>query len=98
MTFCQWFIDSVVTATRRQRSWDTSGSIYSLRHDAGLNFVRNGAFDINGWREKRNFISRDFANLPDIDISLGFDTFLTNVVGQSSQEILSAQKTLTFPP
>ena len=100
VTFCQGWIDKVVSrnnaVNRNQYIWSTQKSIYGLRNEARRYATGNGAFGINTWRRARNHGTGDFSNVPDIDVSLGFETFLTNVVCHSFLEILDIQKTLTL--
>lgn len=102
VTFCEWWIHKVVSQNnarnRHQFIWSTQNSIYGLRNEARRYATGNGAFDINEWRRARNYVTTDFSNVPDIDASLGFETFLTNVVCQSFLEVLDIQKTLTLLP
>lgn len=42
----------------------------------------DGVIDMDLWRSWRDEFLTTGSGLPDIDVSIGFDTFLTSVVGQ----------------
>ena len=69
-------------ANEKNGGWDTEKSVNGLRNLA----ESYNAFDfkLEPWRVKRNRILARAAGLRDIDISVGFDTFLTSVVGYHS--------------
>ena len=63
--------------------WDTSQSIIDLRAEIKEYQDGNGDVDWDGWREWRNGFMPQGAVLPDVDMSIGFDTWLTSVVGHN---------------
>lgn len=84
VTFCAWFIRLAMVDDAYHRLWDTQKSINGLRRQAKTYSTGNGAFDMTMWRgQRQNELPRS-RGLPDIDVSVGFDTFLTSVVGRYS--------------
>ena len=81
VTFCPWFIEDVKEMDEEGLLWDTTSSIYYLRRRATLIEDGNGNVDLDAWREWRNNYMPWGIPLPDIDMSIRFDTFLTGVVG-----------------
>lgn len=81
VTFCEWFIDHMVDQyIYGGIVWDTSISIRDLRTHVTEYQDGNGDVDRDGWRDWRNGFMPQGAYLPDVDMSIGFDTWLTSVV------------------
>ena len=70
-------------AEARDRGWNTDKSVNGLR-DLATEYSPQGVFNIRLWRNKRLMVLPRSGGLRDIDVSIGFDTFLTSVVGQHS--------------
>lgn len=86
VTFCGWFIRKAMVAEERGKEWNTDISVNGLRNLATTYIRDTGDFDIGLWRNARLIMIPRSIDLPDIDVSVGFDTFLTSVVGQDSPD------------
>lgn len=88
VTFCEWFTYAMVDqwegyGTANNKIWDTAESIIDTR--AQLTRFQDGNEDVD-WDERRDWRNRFMPqgkDLNDVDMSIGFDTFLTSVVGHN---------------
>lgn len=84
ITFCPWLLSRAIADEAANRLWDTQLSINGLRDLATRYSAPNGDFNIGRWRIRRlSRLTRSYG-LPDIDVSVGFDTFLTGVLAHTS--------------
>ena len=81
VTFCGWFINQAMADDAINELWTTEQSINGLRQQASRYNMGDGSFDMTRWRNQRQLTLERSRGLPDIDVSVGFDTFLTIVVG-----------------
>lgn len=84
VTFCEWFINGLVEDSNAGIVFDTRRTIYKLRAGATEYEDGNGDVNMDEWRAWRNGWLTQGTNLPDIDMSIGFDTFLTSMVSHLS--------------
>ena len=85
VTFCGWFLKKAMYEETTEKLWNTQLSINGLRDLASTRYVTgNGDFSIEAWRIERSNLLRRSRGLPDIDVSVGFDTFLTSVLAHTS--------------
>ncbi len=80
ITFCEWFVTGLVEVSNAGIVFDTRRTIYELRAGATEYEDGNGDANMDEWWAWRNQRLTQGINLPDIDMSIGFDTFLTSVV------------------
>ena len=83
VTFCGWFIDRAMTEDQNNELWNTDLSINGLR-DLATRLSTGSIFNIGRWRSERYSRLHRSRGLPDIDVSVGFDTFLTTVLAHTS--------------
>lgn len=81
ITFCPWFLQDVKEWAEEGLLWDTTLSINYTRGRASLIQEGDGNVDLYAWRAWRDDYMPQGEGLPDIDMSIGFDTFITAVVG-----------------
>ena len=83
VTFCGWFIDRAMTEDADNKLWNTDLSITGLR-DLATSLRRGNTFDIYKWRNERYTRLPRSHGLLDLDVAVGFDTFLTSVLAHTS--------------
>lgn len=82
VTFCEWLMLKLMDESVSGGVWDTRKSIYGLRAKANEMDDWDGNIDMAEFRTWRDAFMTTGSGLPDIDVSIGFDTFLTSVVGR----------------
>ena len=83
VTFCGWFINRAMTRDANNELWTTDLSMNGLR-DLATRWSTGNTFDIGRWRQARYSRLRKSRGLLDLDVSVGFDTFLTSVLAHTS--------------
>ena len=81
VTFCGWFLRKAMAAEANNKEWNTDKPVNGLRSLATRYSNQYGDLNLATWRNQRFRTLRRSGGLPDIDVSIGFDTFLTSVVG-----------------
>ena len=81
VTFCGWFLQKAMAAETYNSQWNTEKSVNGIRSLATRYSNQNGDLDLARWRNSRSRMLRRSGRLLDIDVSIGFNTFLTSVVG-----------------
>ena len=83
ITFCEWLMDHLMVESALPYGiWDTRKSIYGIRAKVDEMDDWDGNIDMAEFRTWRDAWMTPESGLPDIDVSIGFDTFLTSVVGR----------------